>query len=93
MLSALREPLMRQRLILGLVGLVALLILGPIIWKALPQGKDSVLAFDWPESDRESAMLEIDGKRKDIPAEGPMKHACESGSHRIVVTRPGFDPG
>ena len=52
---------------------------------------ETVILVDWPEADRESASLEIDGKLVQPPAQSVFKYRCQPGEHLIVGTRPEFE--
>jgi S1-C subfamily serine protease len=80
------------------LGLIALLInwqpgkpaakKGPA--KAAAVGK-STLHFNWPERDRASAMLSIDGKSVSLDKPGDLKVPLSPGWHRIYIQRSGFE--
>ena len=55
-----------------------------------PVPKVTQLVFDWPETDRDGAMLEIDGLRYSVPNRGPVSVALDHGSYSVVLRRPGY---
>lgn len=77
-------------LVLGIVWLIALMA-----WPSAPAGRPgappTVLAFDWPESQRQGATLEINGVPRAVPATGPVEFPCEPGEVRVVAALPGFE--
>ena len=46
--------------------------------------------FDWAESERDGATLEIDGASYFVPKKGPVIQPIDPGSHRVVMRRRGY---
>lgn len=73
-------------LLLSIVGVALVGLLG---W-AGSFWAEPVLVFEWPPAEREDARLQIDGNQVEFPLEGPFRLPIESGSHRVVIQRRGF---
>ncbi len=52
--------------------------------------KVTQLVFDWPETDRDGAFLEIDGSTYTVPPKGPLSERLAPGNHNVVLRRLGF---
>jgi S1-C subfamily serine protease len=52
-------------------------------------GLPAHLVFDWPESDRLGAKLDIDGKPQQVPNDGAVEFELPQGKHRISIRRIG----
>ena len=52
--------------------------------------KVTQLVFDWPDTDRDGAFLEIDGFTYRVPPKGPWSQPIPPGSHDVVLRRLGF---
>jgi len=70
-------------------GVMVLLFFG-VLW--LWPGGDPCLQFDWPTGERDDAKLVIDEQSYDVEKTGSLQHRCKPGEHRIVATRPDFEP-
>jgi len=76
------------------VAIFSLLIL--VFWAVMSRSgpsREAVLVLDWPEDQRQDVSLRIDRTVASFPsAAGPLEYGCKPGRHRIVATRPGFEP-
>jgi hypothetical protein len=84
-----------SRLLVGAATVVGLLLLGAFLWSLGSGGKpprETMLVFDWPESQREGATLVVDGQPVPVLSTGPLEHVCPPGEHHIVATRWQFEP-
>ncbi len=54
--------------------------------------KATRIVFDWPESERERAMLRIDGAMFGIPPSGVFQQKIQPGDHKFVLSRPRYLP-
>jgi len=86
-----RKRSAKPAILVALVVATGLVILGLIIRGVLSTGETALL-LDWPEDQREGATLKIDGRPYDVEPSGPLRHRCSPDKHRIVATRPGFQP-
>ncbi|HUT12282.1 MAG TPA: PA14 domain-containing protein [Thermoguttaceae bacterium] len=88
------EPTALPMKTLAILGgsVVGLLLIVLLIFSILPSSEETVLAVDWPETNRGAATLQIDGQPVAVDPYGPVELRCEPGEHRVVLTRPGFQP-
>ncbi len=89
-------------LLVGGVAVVALLAIGGgvfgVMW-LLQGGGDSPLSagesrlvLDWPADERGAALVQIDGKKRNLPGSGEVAYTLSPGDHRVVLQRRGFEP-
>jgi hypothetical protein len=77
-------------LAVGLVVVVGLILLRQT--RDEQPASPSAILIDWPEHLRGGAVLEINGKRQEVPATGPLEYPCEPGRIHILAAIPGYKP-
>jgi len=74
-------------------GLAVVLLLVLIVWSFSSGSSDKDLGeliFQWPEEERERAVLHIDDEEVSVPPTGEFIYPCSPGTHQILAARPGF---
>lgn len=82
------EPLLRRKVIAAAVAL-PLLFIGSCLWMGESVGTARI---DWPVEDRTGGSMVVDGKAEPLPKTESLEITLASGSHELVLVRPGYRP-
>lgn len=75
----------------GLVGLLVIIV-GLVLFLNRGGDEGTLLAFDWPEGQRQGAKLLIDKTAVKLPDKGPVVCRSKPGKHQVQILRKGFKP-
>lgn len=84
-----RQAQMAAGAAIVVAGLIA--VAGLVIW-ATASTNPTLVALDWPESQRSAGRLEIDGNPVDLRLSGKLEYPLAPGEHRVTAKRPGYEP-